>query len=108
MTEAEKFYFKVLQWIIALGTTLLLFGMGYLISFGVSMWTWQQKHDFDTQTWRENVIRRMYVDSINYNEMDKRIVEIETKLKMEALEVGLRPPLEAYIREEKPYKPPKK
>jgi hypothetical protein len=76
MTESEKFIFKTLQWLIALGVTLLLFGFGYFISFLVSMNS-KQNYQGDQIKY---LIHYVYTDSIHNVRCEVRVKELERKV----------------------------
>ncbi len=104
MTESEKFIFKTLQWIIALGVTLLVFGMGYFIEFDVSMYNFRRTHERAHDKMDKYVIERLYIDSINCQDNRRRIGIIESRL----TDVGINeieyPKSEAALNEKKKYK----
>lgn len=80
MTESEKFIFKTLQWFLALGVTLLLFGMGYMISFGVSMYNWQNTHERKQDKEMIYIINRLYIDSVQCQSNTMEINIIKSRL----------------------------
>jgi len=107
MTEYEKFIFKSLQWFIALGVTLLLFGLGYFISFAVSEHNRNDKQDIAI----EHVREAHYQDSIRININTRDISIIKAIITRKGNNVLNYPNLEAALRDEDKYyilKPSKK